>query len=342
MRNLLCLAVFSMLAGCVQRVSLGSSGERVADGIGDLDGVQTSQAFASASDGNTVFWVTGTPDGAERALMTFELTGPRKGTASILGRASSSAAPPVLAFDDALVYVGADDGVTTARKDGVVTGTAFVRVCGPSAFDVDADAVYCLSRTDGSLIRKEKSDVWAYVYKEGDPFDGSFDPPTPTVTLATGQSASGGLRVDATHVYYQDGAALKRTGKRAPAAPEILATLPSGACDDLFLVDDFVYCAGDASIVRVPKSGGQPPVSLVVKQKGRSACDGRFIYYPQTLPGGSEPRAIARMSLAGGAPETAVVLPPGKDGVAGISVDDAHVYWTGTRTPALYRAPKER
>lgn len=339
MSRALAIAVSLLALGCGSRSGLLSlpSGEGGSSAFGGTGGAAGTQGSGGA--------------GGAHASCAF-------GTVPVVVAAGIARAYAIAVDEDHVFVTSAVDGGALVRipKGG---GEPVVLVSGlgrPRHIVLDAARVWLTSPMDGRVLSVEKdgsvvqvivpespghpegiaragdATVWV---RQGPGVDAgallAWESVAPDVTLlASGLDDPGPLVASAGHAYWIDNTSGGTPGiwhfaQATTAVPQMLTPLPAANGNDLALSDTHVYYAMNAEIGRVPRSGG-PREPLAAGSFARALALAPAADQLYWVEGGATSSGrLARMPMAGGAPET---LATGLSVPRGVALDDACVYWT--------------
>jgi hypothetical protein len=336
MRGWIVAGVLAGAAGCQGNVvSLGNGGDggsagTESDGGGAIiaSGLQDSAPQNLASDGTSLFWVTGSPGGVGTISRSSVLGGP---ITTVVPAETTTGSPEsrFLAVDDTSVYyINFQGDLYASVKDGaypsflISDGPASgVTLLGSNAYWAEVQQV----QVGGAL-------AYAYRVKTRPKSAINTDPISTIATFQTPSCAPGGtiIGVTTTTVFLSGGL----SGLTSfPLATGVLdggtaAQVPGGThCEELVSDADAVYCDDWSSITRVTSDGTVTPLASVVTQSIASvphvattmAIDDTYVYW---LDRGSD-GAIRRVPKLGGPPSTLA-----HDNPIAITVDATAVYWS--------------
>lgn len=168
----------------------------------------------------------------------------------------------------------------------------------PVSVTIDATSVYWTT-ADGKVMKA--------------PRDGGGA----TTLFDDGVTFHQGIAVDATHVYWAAGNAVKRI----PLDGGVATTLATAGDATAVAVDaTHAYWTAGETIMRLPVGGGSPTTLATGQGASAIAIDAASVYWPNWADG-----TIRKVALDGGVPTT---LASGQTDPAAIAVDANSVYWT--------------
>jgi hypothetical protein len=239
---------------------------------------------------------------------------------------------PYLAKDETHLYVSDEQEVTRYALAAMPKGK-------PEAVGriASGNGARALAARDGTVFWSDVEDGALWMRgKAGDP---------KRIALEREKSYPAGVALDATHAYWADtGGAIRRT-PLAGGPIETLATTSKGLEEPHAIAVDAVSLVwldrSTGALMRVPKLGGVPPVTLATLKpagertyaEGTIAIDGRFVYGILREHG-----IVFRVPMEGGEPQALAL----GEHLSSFAVDGDRLLWTscGALVSVAKNAPR--